>query len=571
MTLRKRVVEARLQSVAEAHNKKEKEMKKIIFILLALFCALCAFAKEYRGMYVNSREGLNIRKSPSLSAEKIKALKYGEYIGVVEEGEIVTIDGIKARWAKIIIDHDGNDAAEDYNNYGWVFGGYLQKECPMSEKEIIAYLKKLSAEDKDFLNSNYFPKNHATNYMKNPDVDFELDGAEWQKPNASFSSALPNYASKYWEYETKGEVVAVRDCFMYFEPVAACAYGWLRFVKAGTKFTVQGVSSWGIEDGTLFPIYRLDYHSYIRGIDVTGSDCVSRASDGKGGFHTLVYQQLLEDVSMKNVQNFNQWSKEKLSTSEQLEKYFSYEPYEGKYLRGGLEMNFAEYTDPQGKTYRLSIGSRASVLKLLYPLNMDKPVPILQADSFSGGMGGGYFSTKLSTLEAKSDGRAYLREICEYGYLSVDAGDDGMAYHYFTKNGVVTYEYQTDEMGKVETNRQKTYRQGITPYAFVFDDERNGEPQGKSQSLKVGQYVNPICRLKMRQSPDRYSRTLLILKPGTLLKVVEVGKRETIDGLSANWVKVEPVNDDKSVEGNVIKDFLPAEATAAWVFGAYLE
>ena len=548
-------------------------MKKIIFVLLLVFCALCAFAKEYRGMYVNSREGLNIRKSPSLSAEKIKALKYGEYIGVVEEGEIVTIDGIKARWAKILIDHDGDDAAEDYNNYGWVFGGYLQKECPMSEKEIIAYLKKLSAEDKDFLNSNYFPKNTATNYMKNPDADFERDGAEWQKPNASFSRSLPNYACQYWEYQTKGEVVAVRDCFIYFEPVAACAYGWLSFVKAGTKFTVQGVSSWGIEDGTLFPIYSIDYHSYIRGIDVTGSDCVSQASDGKGGFHTLVYQPILENLSLDDVHEFNNRWDEKRTLSEELEKYFSHEmTYEGKFLRGGLEMNFAEYTDPQGKTYRLSIGSRASFLKLLYPLNMDKSVPILQADSFSGGMGGGYFSTKLSTLEAKSDGRAYLREICEYDYLSVDAGYDGMAYHYFTKNGVVTYEYQTAEMGNVETNRQKSYKQkDSSPYAFVFDDERNGEPQGKSQSLKVGQYVNPICRLKMRQSPDRYSRELLLLEAGTLLKVVEVGKRETIDGLSANWVKVEPVNDDKSVEGNVIKDSLPAEATAAWVFGAYLD
>jgi len=443
----------------------------------------------------------------------------------------------------------------------------------MSEAEIIAYLKKLSAEDKDFLNSNYFPKNPATNYMKNPDAYFELDGAEWQKPNASFSRSLPNYACQYWEYQTKGEVVAVRDCFIYFEPVAACAYGWLCFVKAGTKFTLQGVSSWGIEDGTLFPIYSIDYHSYIRGIDVTGSDCVSQVSDGKGGFHTLVYQPILENLSLDDVSEFNNRWDEKRTLAEELEKYFSHEMiYEGKFLRGGLEMNFAEYTDPQGKTYRLSIGSRASVLKLLYPLNMDKSVPILQAYSFSGGMGGGYLSTKLSTLEAKSDGRAYLREICEYGYTSADVGFDGMAYHYFTKNGVVVYEYQTDEIGKVETNRQKSYKQkDSSPYAFVFDDERNGEPQGKSQSLKVGQYVNPICRLKMRQSPDRYSRTLLLLEAGTLLKVVEVGKRETIDGLSANWVKVQPVNDDKSVEGNVIKDSLLAEATAAWVFGAYLE
>lgn len=548
-------------------------MKKFIFSLLFSFCAFSAFAKEYRGMYVNSREGLNVRKSPSLSAEKIGALKYGEYIGVVEEGEIVTIDGIKARWAKIIIDRDGNDAAEDYNNYGWVFGGYLQEKCPMSEKEIIAYLKKLSAEDKDFLSSNYFPKNPAINYMQNPSAYFELDGAEWQKPNTDFSRSLPNYACQYWEYQTENEVVAVRDCFIYCTPAGPVVYDWLRFVKAGTKFKVKGVSSWGIEDGTLFPIYWTDTYHYIRGIDFTGANCVSKASDGKGGFHTLVYQPILEDTTIDDVHEFNNRWDEKRTLAEELEKYFSHEmTYEGKFLRGGFGVNFAEYTDPKGKAYKVILNGKTSRYKLLYPLNMDKPVPILQADSFSGGMGGGYFSTKLSTLEAKSDGRAYLREICEYGYTSADVGFGGMAYHYFTKNSVAKYEYQTDEMGKVETNMQKSYKQkDSSPYAFVFDDERNGEPQGKSQSLKVGQYVNTICRLKMRQSPDRYSRELLLLEAGTLLKVVEVGKRETIDGLSANWVKIEPVNDDKSVEGNVIKNWLPAEETSAWVFGAYLE
>ncbi|WP_191014211.1 SH3 domain-containing protein [Treponema zioleckii] len=545
-------------------------MKKIIFILLALFCALCAFAKEYRGMYVNSREGLNVRKSPSMSAEKIGALKYGEYIGVVEEGEIVTIDGIKARWAKIIIDHDGNDAAEDYNNYGWVFGGYLQKECPMSEKEIIAYLKKLSAEDKDFLNSNYFPKKNATNYMKNPDADFELDGAEWQKPNASFLRSLPNYVCQYWEYQTKGEVVAVRDCFMYFAPVAACAYGWLRFVKAGTKLKVKGVSSWGIEDGTLFPIYWTDDYEYIRGIDVTGSDRVSQASDGKGGFHTLVYQPILENLSLDDVNDFyKKWSEEKLSTSEQLEKYFSHEmTYEGKFLRGGLEMNFAEYTDPQGKTYRLSIGSRASVLKLLYPLNMDKPVPILQAYSFSGGMGGGYFSTKLSTLEAKSDGRAYLREICEYDYTSADVGYDGLAYHYFDDDGVYVYQYQKDEMGTVTENQVYRWVQYGSRYDFrsISNSLESGEPTGRSRfgCFTKGSYWNPICRLKLRSSAGTGGEVIGTIEGGTLLEALEEGKKATIDGCTSAWVKVRAVNRERFVDGG---DF----TQTGWVFGAYLD
>ena len=547
-------------------------MKKFIFSLLFSFCTLCAFAKEYRGMYVNSREGLNVRKSPSLSSEKIGALKYGEYIGVVEEGEIVTIDGIKARWAKIIIDHDGNDAAEDYNNYGWVFGGYLQEKCPMSEKEIIAYLKKLSAEDKDFLNSNYFPKNPAINYMQNPSAYFELDGAEWQKPNTDFSRSLPNYACQYWGYQTENEVVAVRDCFIYCTPSGPVAYNWLRFVKAGTKFKVKCVSSWGIEDGTLFPIYWTDTYHYIRGIDVTGSDCVSRASDGKGGFHTLVYQQLLEDVSMKNVQNFNQWEREKLSTSDQLEKYFSHEmTYEGRWLRGGFETNFAEYTDPAGKVFGLNIDERASRFKLLFPLNMKNPVPIIQRTWFYGGMGGGTYSTELSALET-GYGKAFPHRICEYGYTSADVGFDGMAYHYFYDTGVCVYEYQTDEMGNVTDNNIYYYAKATGKVCdFKLTNIFSGEPQGKSQSLKIGQYVNPVCRLKMRQSPSLSSMELMLINPGTLFKIVEVGKRETIDGLSANWVKVEPVNDDKSVEGYVIKNWLPAEETSAWVFGAYLE
>ena len=547
-------------------------MRKFIFVLLLVFCAFSAFAEEYRGMYVNSREGLNIRKSPSMSAEKIKALKYGEYIGVVEEGEIVTIDGIKAPWTKILIDYDGNDAAEDYNNYGWVFGGYLQEKCPMTESEIIEYLKRLSKSNEDFLSSEYFPENRVE-YMR---------GKEWECPD--FSRALPNYTCNYFDYETHKEVVAIRDCYYYEEPVAAEAYGGLRFVKAGTKLKVSRVADWGIkrlikkyeEKMTLFPIYQLEDefggNAYILGTDVTGSNCVSRAGDGKGGFHTLVYQPVLEDISISNVHN-NVESADCSTTHEGLERYFSSEAlYEGRWLRGGFETNFAEYSDPKGEKYPFDINSRAGRLKLLYPLNMENPMPILQEDSFKGGMGGGYYQSILKTISKTMAHTGYLDYVCSYGYTSADAGFEGMAYHYFTRNGFVVYEYQTDEMGKVKLNRQEAYqREGTFPYKFSHEDVELCEPQGKSQSLKVGQYVNPICRLKMRQSPDRYSRTLLILKPGTLLKVVEVGERETIDGLSANWVKVEPVNDEKSVEGYVIKNWLPAEATAAWVFGAYLE
>ena len=534
-------------------------MKKIFLIFVAtVVLSSLAFA-EKSGRYVNSREGLNIRAEPNAGAAKVGALKYGEFVEVAEEGEKASIDGIEARWTKIIIDRNGLDSEDEFRRYGWVFGGYLQEKCPMSEAEITAYLKRLSATGEDWLRSEYFPKNlYRAGTMRE-------DG--WQESPAYFS-ALPNYACNFWDYEAHNEVVAVRDCLIYYNPVAASYYGSLHFVKAGTKFKVLRVADWGMEDGILYPIYETDYDTLIRGIDVTGSNCVSRASDGKGGFHTLVYQPILEDTTPDDVHEFNNQWDEKRTLDEELEEYFSNELiYEGKFLRGGLGTNFAEYTDPQGKTYRLSIDSRTSFLKLLYPLNMDNPEPIFQADSFSGGMGGGYFSTKLSNLKAKSDGRAYLQKICEYGYTSADVGYDGMAYHYFKNDGAVVYEYQTDEMGNVEHNRHNYYvRKSNFRYSFWwYDGTVDGEPQGKSQTLEVGQYANPVCRLKMRSSPSLSAGKINTLEAGTLLQVVEVGSKVSIDGVTANWVKVKAVNDGRFMEG------YSTNGITGWVFGAYLD
>ena len=120
------------------------------------------------------------------------ALKYGEFVEVAEEGEKASIDGIEARWTKIIIDRDGLDPEDEFRQYGWVFGGYLQEKCPMSEAEIIAYLKRLSATGEDWLRSEYFPKNlYRAGSMRE-------DG--WQESPAYFS-ALPNYACNFWDYE----------------------------------------------------------------------------------------------------------------------------------------------------------------------------------------------------------------------------------------------------------------------------------------------------------------------------------------------------------------------------------
>ena len=523
----------------------------IICILATLSLSSLAFA-EKSGRYVNSREGLNIREEPNAGAAKVGALKYGEFVAVAGEGEKASIDGIEARWTKIIIKHDGLAPEDNYLRYGWVFGGYLQEKCPMSEAEITAYLKRLSATGEDWLWSEYFPEDSGA-YMQ---------GKEWERPD--FWRALPNYASYFWHFETNNEVVAVRDCLMYWKGY----YGSLRFVKAGTKFKVLRVADWGMEDGILYPIYETDDDTLIRGIDVTGSDSVSRASDGKGGFHTLVYQPILKDTTLDDVYEFNQWRNGKRTLAEALEEYFSSTTlYEGRFLRGGLGTNFAEYTDPQGKTYCLSIGSRAGSLKLLYPLNMDKPVPILQADSFLVVRGDGYYLTNLSTLEA-ADGRACLREIFGYGYKSADAGCVSLAYHYFDDDGVYVYQYQADEMGNIEENQRYQYVQYGNPYEFhsISNSLESGEPKGKSRfgCFTKGSYWNPICRLKLRSSAGTGGEVIGTIEGGTLLEALEEGKKATIDGYTSAWLKVRAVNSERFVDGG---DF----TQTGWVFGAYLD
>ncbi len=52
---------------------------------------------------------------------------------------------------------------------------------------------------------------------------------------------------------------------------------------------------------------------------------------------------------------------------------------------------------------------------------------------------------------------------------------------------------------------------------------------------------------------------------GTKVKVLELGKSETIDGIKSNWVKVEVIS-GKDRDGNKLKVGL-----SGWCYGGYLE
>lgn len=115
-------------------------MKKInIFFSLLLFTnVLFAIGKEKPNSvkYVSSKDGLNVRESPTLNTKKIAALIYASEVTVLETGTEETIDGIKGNWVKIKIPKL-SWSQKDLS--GWVFGGYLSEK--LDESYIIRYKK----------------------------------------------------------------------------------------------------------------------------------------------------------------------------------------------------------------------------------------------------------------------------------------------------------------------------------------------------------------------------------------------------------------------------------------------
>ena len=73
--------------------------------------------KEY--VYVNSAEGLRIRKDPDAESEKIGSLKNKEKVELISKGKIpVEIDGITSTWYEI---------KTEEGIQGFAFGGYLEE------------------------------------------------------------------------------------------------------------------------------------------------------------------------------------------------------------------------------------------------------------------------------------------------------------------------------------------------------------------------------------------------------------------------------------------------------------
>ena len=72
--------------------------------------------------------------------------------------------------------------------------------------------------------------------------------------------------------------------------------------------------------------------------------------------------------------------------------------------------------------------------------------------------------------------------------------------------------------------------------------------------------------LKLRSGEATSTQVLSVMSAGTKVKILELGKAETIDDISSNWVKVEVQAGAKDRDGKVIK-----AGTVGWCYGGYLK
>ena len=528
--------------------------------------------KPLFGMYVDSKEGLSVRKEPDQNSEKRYSFKYGDYVRIEELGEEATIDGISSIWVKILLP-SREWRTKPNPEEGWVFGGYLTKDSPLSYNEILAIIK-----EKGSYNADFFPKNDSDGnaYIS------EYTGWKWADSVycLDYYYALENYCT---ENNDHPDVLTIRDALFYVTPMAA-ETGDLRFIPAGTKLKLLSVIGYGGNQKKLilYPLYScvIDYkddegdaydvEGIIRGLDITSERLCSTVSDGDGGSMSVIYQRALKTfyLNAPHAGKDGWMAPPKKEIDECLNNYMTYEMAG---LKGGYTLLSASYIDNQGKSYNLELETDGW-LTLAYPLNMENPVPFLEAGEFHGGMGGGVSSCTLYTIKAENDS-VHLSKFMEYEYCDTDGGPAGTGYHYYGKDGVYSYVYEAEER-TVQKDEWRFVRQDENdPYNFCYEDndknstwKKSGEPRGKSHILKACDYATPICNLKMHASQNKHSETLFTLKPGTLVMVIAEGKEEKIDGLESNWVLVGIVNDDSFVEGYSSKN-----DTNGWVFAGYLE
>lgn len=103
-----------------------------------------------------------------------------------------------------------------------------------------------------------------------------------------------------------------------------------------------------------------------------------------------------------------------------------------------------------------------------------------------------------------------------------------------------------------------------TPNYAVPDDDLDYD--SASTNVAKDQIMSVNENLKLRSGEATSTDVLTVMSVGTKVKILELGKAETIDGIYSNWVKVEVQKGAKDRDGKPIKS-----GSVGWCYGGYLK
>lgn len=113
---------------------------------------------------------------------------------------------------------------------------------------------------------------------------------------------------------------------------------------------------------------------------------------------------------------------------------------------------------------------------------------------------------------------------------------------------------ESNDLSKVKIPKNRTASSNIEATKVIVSNVT------KNKSMLVTE------NLKLRSGEAISTQVLTVMAAGTKVKILELGKAETIDGISSNWVKVEVQADAKDRNGKPIK-----KGTVGWCYGGYLK
>ncbi len=99
-----------------------------------------------------------------------------------------------------------------------------------------------------------------------------------------------------------------------------------------------------------------------------------------------------------------------------------------------------------------------------------------------------------------------------------------------------------------------------------FNDYEAPSSSYGSSSIAVGQILSCGENLRLRKSENTSSSIITTMRAGTRVRILQLGSRDTIDGISSYWVKVSVLSGGRDKDGRSIP-----EGTSGWCYGGFLK